>query len=494
MRAVARQAQRTLVRPARQGLSARYMGTETSSRSGLPLPSAPSKRYTAVTHPEDPASITPAVQELLDRSHAYILPVYARPPIVMSKGKGAYIWDVQGRQYLDFSAGIAVNALGHGDEGVVEVMRTTASTLLHTSNVYHHEHAGKLAELLITLTQSEGGLGWAPGSTPSVTNGTSGAKVFFANSGTEANEGALKVARKIGKERWAQATGKPWDDPSCDKYEIVCFERGFHGRSMGALSVTSNAKYQKPFLPLIPGVKVGQLNDAGALGGLVGDKTCAVIVEPIQGEGGINVADVEWLRALRKRCDEVGAVLIYDEIQCGLYRTGNLWAHSSVPADAHPDIVTTAKPLANGYPIGAVLLRDNIAEVMTAGTHGTTFGGSPLACALGYHVLSRLSDKTFVASIKETSDYLEERLTLLTKWFPNILQEQVRGRGLIRGLGFKNSSHPGRVVELARERGVLLLTAGQDAVRLVPSLNIGAGEVGHAMDVVESCLSIVSSE
>ncbi|KAI0824615.1 acetylornithine and succinylornithine aminotransferase [Trametes gibbosa] len=494
MRAVARQARRTLVRPTQHGLGVRCMGSEASSRSGLPLPSAPSKLYTAVTHPEDAASITPQVKELLDRSSAYILPVYARPPIVMAKGKGAYIWDVQGRQYLDFSAGIAVNALGHGDEGVVEVMRTTASTLLHTSNVYHHEHAGKLAELLIQLTQAEGGLGWAPGSAHPVTNGTSGAKVFFSNSGTEANEGALKVARKVGKERWAKATGKAWDDPACDKVEIVCFERGFHGRSMGALSVTTNPKYQKPFMPLIPGVRVGQLNDTAALEGLVGDKTCAVIVEPIQGEGGINTAEVDWLRALRKRCDEVGAVLIYDEIQCGLYRTGNLWAHSSLPADAHPDIVTTAKPLANGYPIGAVLLRDDVAGVMTAGTHGTTFGGSPLACALGYHVLSRLSERTFVASIKETSDYLGERLALLTKWFPNILEERVRGRGLIRGLGFKNGAHPGRVVELARERGVLLLTAGADAVRLVPSLNIGAGEVGHAMDVVEGCLSVLGSE
>lgn len=194
-------------------------------------------------------------------------------------------------------------------------MRTTASTLLHTSNVYHHEYAGKLAELLIQLTQAEGGLGWAPGSAHPVTNGTSGAKVFFSNSGTEANEGALKVARKVGKERWAKATGKAWDDPACDKVEIVCFERGFHGRSMGALSVTSNAKYQKPFTPLIPGVRVGQLNDTAALEGLVGEKACAVIVEPIQGEGGINVAEVDWLRALRKRCDEVGAVLIYDEIQ-----------------------------------------------------------------------------------------------------------------------------------------------------------------------------------
>ncbi|KAH9894729.1 acetylornithine and succinylornithine aminotransferase [Epithele typhae] len=494
MRAVTRNAFRTLVRPLKNTLGARCLATQSNSSSGLSLPTAPSTRYTAVSHPENASSVTPKVQALLDRSDAYILPVYARPPIVLQRGKGSYVWDVEGREYLDFSAGIAVNALGHADEGVIETMRTAASNLLHTSNVYHNEHASKLAELLITLTQAEGGLGWTPGSSQSWSNGSSGAKVFFANTGTEANEGALKIARKVGKARWAEKTGMSWDDASCDKHEIVCFERSFHGRSMGALSVTSNPKYQKPFMPLIPGVKVGRLNEQEALKTLVDDKTCAVIVEPIQGEGGINAADVEWLCALRKRCDEVGAVLIYDEIQCGLYRTGYIWAHSTFPADAQPDMVTTAKPLANGYPIGAVLMRDSVAEVMTAGTHGTTFGGSPLACALGFHVLSRLSDKAFVANVRDTGGYLQERLGLLTHWFPNILENKVRGRGLILGLGFKNASHPGRVVEMARERGVLLLTAGADAVRLVPSLNIGAGEVGHAMEVVESVLHVLNEE
>ena len=273
-------------------------------------------------------------------------------------------------------------------------MATEASTLLHTSNAFHHQWAGKLAELLVTLTQKEGGLGWATG-----TSGQKNAKVFFANSGTEANEGALKTARKVGKVRWAAKHGKQWDDPACDKYEIVCFDHAFHGRSMGALSVTTNAKYQKPFFPLIPGVQVGELNDLSSIERLVGEKTCAVIVEPVQGEGGIHPAHEQWLRALRKRCDETGAVLIFDEIQvcsiasfdvmpdahpvpslrsltrfvlivlqCGLYRTGTLWAHSTLPTDCHPDIVTMAKPLANGYPIGAVLMRDSVAEPMTTGT------------------------------------------------------------------------------------------------------------------------------
>ncbi|KAH9942552.1 acetylornithine and succinylornithine aminotransferase [Amylocystis lapponica] len=451
--------------------------------------SVPSTRYTGVSHPEDLSAVPIHVQAELDRSSAYILPVYTRPPFVLHRGKGAYVWDTQERRYLDFSAGIAVNALGHADEGVAQVLAKESQTLMHTSNAYHHEWSGRLAELLVTLTQREGGLGWASGTLHSPA--ASGAKVFFSNSGTEANEGALKVARKVGKMRWAAATGNKWDDPECDKYELVCFEHAFHGRSMGALSVTPNAKYQRPFAPLIPGVKVGRLNVAADVERLVNEKTCAVIVEPVQGEGGIHFADPEFLRALRKRCNEVGAVLIYDEIQCGLYRTGTLWAHSTVPIDGHPDIVTMAKPLANGFPIGAVLMRDSVAEAMTTGTHGTTFGGSPIACALGHHVLSRISDRDFVTNMKENSRYLRSRISLLPQWFPNILESNIRGRGLILGLGFKDETHSAKVVSMARERGVLLLTAGKDAVRLVPSLNIERDDIDVAVDVIESCLYVL---
>ncbi|KAG6817217.1 hypothetical protein H0H87_011575 [Tephrocybe sp. NHM501043] len=443
----------------------------------------PSTRYATVTHVSSSSS-TDTVKAL-GRGSAYLLPVYARPDFILSHGKGSYVWDTEGRKYLDFSAGIAVNALGHADDGVTQVLSDQAGKLLHTSNVYHHEWAGKLAEQLVTATQAEGGLGFVTGTQPS----DSGAKVFFSNSGTEANEGALKIARKVGKDRWAAAVpGRKWDSPECTKIRIACFEGSFHGRSMGALSVTSNPKYQTPFAPLLPGVDVGRLNDFDGLKTLVGEDTCAVIVEPIQGEGGINVAHVDWLRALRKRCDEVGAVLIYDEIQCGIFRSGTLWAHSAYPVDCHPDIVTMAKPLANGYPIGAVLLKDSVAATMTAGTHGTTFGGSPLACAIGHHVFGRLATRSSVTQIAESSKYLTGRLEHLPKWFPNILQTNIRGRGLILGLGFKREGDPGRVVSMARERGVFVLTAGSDAVRLVPSLNIGKEEVDLAVDVLESCI------
>ncbi|KAJ7276151.1 acetylornithine aminotransferase [Mycena haematopus] len=416
---------------------------------------------------------TPSTQALLDLSAAYILPVYARPNFVLSHGQGSYVYDTAGKRYLDFSAGIAVNALGHADEGVVKTIAEQAGKLIHTSNVYHNEWAPRLAELLVTLTQRDGGLGFAPGTAP----GVGAAKVFFSNSGTEANEGALKIARKVGKDR-----GK-------NKTRIACFENAFHGRSMGALSVTPNPKYQAPFAPLLPGVDVGRMNDVAGLEGLVTEETCAVIVEPIQGEGGVNSAETEWLGRLRARCDAVGAVLIYDEIQCGLYRSGTLWAHSSLPIECHPDVVTMAKPLANGYPIGAVLLRNGIAETMTAGTHGTTFGGSPLACAVGHHVLSRLAGD-LRSHIAATGVHLGARLDELPVRFPAVLEGTVRGRGLIRGLGFLDADkgHPGAVVELARARGVFVLAAGKNVVRIVPSLNVGRAEVDAAVDIIAGCI------
>jgi len=221
---------------------------------------------------------------------------------------------------------------------------------------------------------------------------------------------------------------------------------------------------------------------------LVGEDTCGVIVEPVQGEGGLAVADVEWLKALRKRCDDVGAVLIFDEIQCGLYRTGTLWAHSRYPTECHPDIVTMAKPLANGYPIGAIMMREKFASHIAVGSHGTTFGGSPLATRLGHHVLSRLSQPTFISHLRQVSAHMHTRLSSLPPLFPSLLKPEVRGRGLLTGLGFKDTSDPGSLLKMMRERGVLILTAGKDAVRIVPSLVVEREEVDFGCDVLESCL------
>ncbi|CUA73838.1 acetylornithine aminotransferase [Rhizoctonia solani] len=445
----------------------------------------PCTTYTAVTHPEDEASVPASVKAHLVELEKNLVNTYARPPFILQRGKGSWVWDTTDRKYLDFSAGIAVNALGHADEELADIAAEQAATLLHTSNAFHHEWAGQLAALIVRLTKRDGGLGFEAGTKDE----TGGAKVFFSNSGTEANEGALKFARKVGKERWAKQTGKPWEEST--KTRVACFANAFHGRTMGALSATTNPKYQAPFAPLVPGFDVGQYNDVAGINNLIGQDTCAVLVEPVQGEGGVHGASEEFLRALRKRSDEVGAVLIFDEIQCGLYRSGKLWAHAAFPVDCHPDVVTMAKPLANGFPVGAILVRDSIAQAMTVGSHGTTFGGSPIATRLGHHVLSRLSQPEVISHVNTVAQQLDTRVAALAEMFPSIIAGPARGRGLIRGIPFKNPDHPAKLVKLARERGVLLLTAGKDAVRLVPSLNIRSEEVDHAVDVIESCLYVL---
>ncbi|KAI9507692.1 acetylornithine and succinylornithine aminotransferase [Russula earlei] len=483
LRPVSRQAHRTLRHRNILPSTVRYTSvsspssSELLSRSAAELPNAPNTAYSAVTHPIPAAEPSSRTRETLALARDHILPVYARPPIVLERGKGSWVWDCDGRKYLDFTGGIAVNALGHADEGVSEMLKSQSSKLLHSSNAFYNEPAVALASLLVTLTKREGGLGYPTGTRDAP--GGPGAKVFFGNSGTEANEGALKVARKVGKDRGGAT-----------KTEIVCFQQSFHGRSFGALSVTSTSKYQDPFVPLVPGVRVGVLNQSEGLEDLITENTCAVIVEPIQGEGGVNSVDVQWMRKLVQRARQTGAVVIFDEIQCGLYRTGALWAHSSWPVECHPDIVTMAKPLANGYPIGAVLMRDIIAKTMTAGTHGTTFGGSPLACSIGFHVLDRLSQGEFVSHLKRTSALLLRRLERLSGWFPELVG-RIRGRGFIIGIALLREGDPQRVIELARERGLLLLPAGKDCVRLVPSLNVSEAEVSHAADVIESCLSLL---
>ncbi|AAW41137.1 acetylornithine transaminase, putative [Cryptococcus deneoformans JEC21] len=435
----------------------------------------PNLAYLQVTHPDTAPAPT---QSLIQEHSKYLLNTYVRPPILFSHGSSCTLTSTSGKDYLDFTAGIAVTALGHSDQGVNNVMAEQAGKIGHASNVYWNEHAGELAKSLIENTRTHGGLGLGKAE-----GDDKGGRVFFSNSGTEANEGALKFARAYGK------------TIAEDKSDIVCFSNAFHGRSLGALSCTPNPKYQAPFAPLIPGVKVGEYNDMSEerLKDLVNEKTCGVIVEPIQGEGGVGEGKKEWFEMLGKRCKEVGAVLIYDEIQCGLFRSGEMWAHSSFPAAAQPDIVTMAKPLANGFPIGAIMVRSKIANAISPGMHGTTFGGQPLACAMGVHVLERLSAPAFLDNLQSTSAYLGKKAEKLPQLFPSLIKE-IRGRGLIRGIAFKDESKPGELVKLARERGVLLLTAGKDAVRLVPALVVSKEECDKAMGVIESCLHIIEGD
>lgn len=305
-------------------------------------------------------------------------------------------------------------------------------------------------------------------------------RVFICNSGTEANEAAIKFARKAGK----------IVDPSGEKVDIVSFKHGFHGRTMGALSATHNPKYQKPFAPMVPGFKEGTYNDVAGINDLVNDKTCGVIVEPIQGEGGIFAGSEEFMIALAKRCREVGAVLIYDEIQSGMSRTGKLWAHGDLPKEAHPDILTTAKALGNGFPIGAVLVTEAVSEKIQLGDHGTTFGGNPLACRLAHHVLTKLSAPELLEGVHAKSKVFKDRFAKLQAKFPELITE-ARGRGLI--LGLQLTEDPSPIVKAARERGLLVITAGTNTLRFLPSLVMTEEEIHHGLDILEEAIAATRS-
>ena len=338
-------------------------------------------------------------------------------------------------------------------------------TLIHPSNLYHNPWIGELSRIMVTKTKAAGGM-------------LSAAKVFICNSGSEANEAAIKFARKWGKVHGPQ-------DGS--KHEIVSFEFSFHGRTMGSLSATPNAKYQKPFSPMVPGFKYGTYNDEASLENLITENTCGVIVEPIQGEGGINVATPSFLQALRDRCNKVNAVLVHDEIQCGLSRTGQLWAHQVGPPSSHPDILTTAKALGNGFPIGATMVSDAVSDCIATGDHGTTFGGNPLACRLGHYIFSRLSDPMLQQSVLQKSQVFTSAFARLQHKYPEYISE-IRGRGLILGLALKQDPTP--VVTAARERGLLIITCGTNVLRFVPPLIISNKEIEEGLGILEKAMDV----
>ena len=399
-----------------------------------------------------------------------MVPTYVRPPPVFQKGEGCFLWDVENRKYLDWTAGIAVNALGHCDPGMSEILYQQSQTLVHCSNLYYNPWTGALSQLLVEKTKESGGM-------PDV------GKAFICNSGSEANEAAIKFARKVGK--MAQPDGS--------KYEIVSFHNAFHGRTMGALSATPNPKYQKPFAPMVPGCKYGTYNDVDSINDLITENTCGVIVEPIQGEGGVNFADRQWLQALRRRTREVGAVLIFDEIQCGLSRTGSLWAHGEfVSSDVSPDILTTAKALGNGFPIGATLVTDEVANKIVPGDHGTTFGGNPLACRLAHYIVNRLSNPELQSHVTRQGDRFIKHLEEMRERLPKGVALDVRGRGLILGMEFSSEVAP--VVNAARERGLLVINAGPNVLRFVPPLIITDEEVDKGMEILGEALQVVFSE
>ncbi|QPG75354.1 acetylornithine aminotransferase [Brettanomyces nanus] len=404
-------------------------------------------------------------KSFIDSNGKYAVTTYSRPTIVLEKGKGPYLWDLEGKKYIDFFAGIAVTALGHSNPEVAKIMFDQAKTLVHSSNLYHNLWTLELSKLLVEKTKQFGGM-------------YNASKVFLCNSGTEANEAALKFARKYGT------------SISSDKTEFITFENSFHGRTFGSLAVTPNPKYQKPFAPLVPGVSVATPGDISSVESLISDKTCGVIIEPIQGEGGVHPQSTEFLVALKKLCQKHKALLIYDEIQCGLGRSGKLWAHSRLPNEGHPDILTMAKALGNGYPIGATMITEDIESVLKVGDHGTTFGGNPLGARIGCYVLSQIADKEFLDNVEKKSELFKVKLNELKEKFPQHIKE-VRGEGLI--LGVECNENPSPVVERARQLGLLVITAGGNVIRIVPALNIDDNVIIDGLKVLEKAMEEIYS-
>lgn len=428
----------------------------------IALRTQPSKRYlsSSLTLFNKITETHQKSTEYINERSDYTVTTYSRPNIVFEKAKGCYMWDVEGNKYIDFTAGIAVTALGHANEEVAKIMYEQASTIGHSSNLYHNLWTGELSKQLVEATKRTGGMHNA-------------SRVFLGNSGTEANEAALKFARKYGK------------SIAEDKIEFITFETSFHGRSMGALSVTPNPKYQKPFAPLIPGVHVAKPNDILSVEAVISEKTCGVIIEPVQGEGGVRPIDPEFLVELKKLCVQNKALLIYDEIQCGLGRSGNLWSHAKLPKEAHPDILTMAKALGNGYPVSATMITEEVESKLKVGDHGTTYGGNPLASRIGCYVLSQLSNKEFLTKVQEKSEIFKIKLSELKEKHPTQIKE-VRGEGLLLGLEFFEDPTP--IVAKALENKLLIITAGGNTIRFVPALNIEDDVIYEGLKLLENTL------
>eukprot|EP00127_Corallochytrium_limacisporum_P001172 Clim_evm7s44 gene=Clim_evmTU7s44 len=432
---------------------------------------AQAKRWqSGVTQPDDSKSISHDgansdvnPEHRLNDLTSGTLMVYNRPNFVLTHGKGSYVWDSSGRKYLDLAAGIAVNSLGHCDPDWQAAVIDYTSKLCHVSNLFHSLPSLELANSLVDATP------WAE-------------KAFLCNSGTEAVEGALKFARKRG---FLQSDSTP-----LKKTRIVCFDNAFHGRSMGALSVTANAKYRDPFEPMLGNITRLPCNDQQALADAMGDDVCAIILEPVQGEGGVLPIDPVFIHQARELADQYQASLIVDEIQCGVGRTGYLWAHSMPDIDVKPDIMVIAKPLANGLPIGAILVNDTVADCIKPGDHGSTYAGGPLVCAAGQAVFSKISQPDFLSRVRQNGDYFLQKLMDMNKKYPDVI-EDVRGKGLMLGMQLKVPTAP--IIQEVQKNGVIIIGAGTDVLRFVPPLTVSQGEIDEGLSVVEESLAKAQS-
>jgi acetylornithine/N-succinyldiaminopimelate aminotransferase len=394
------------------------------------------------------AKLTMDSQTLMMLSEKYIANTYARFPIVLVRGRGTRVWDIDGKEYLDFVAGLAVCNLGHCHPRVVKAIQDQAAKLIHISNFYYIEPQIQLASLLCKHSFAD--------------------KVFFCNSGAEANEGAMKLARKYAKEKMGE-----------DRYEIITMERSFHGRTLATLTATAQEKYHKGYSPLMPGFKYVPFNDLEAVRKALDSRTCAVMLEPIQGEGGVNIPSEGYLKALREICDEKGILLIFDEVQVGMGRTGKLFAYEH--EEIEPDLLTLAKSLAGGVPIGALLIKKGIAESFKPGDHASTFGGNPLATTAGVAALSAILEEEMLKNCQEVGDYFLTRLEEIKKKFPFI--KEVRGRGLI--LGMELSIDGSSFVKEMMQRRILINCTMGNVLRFLPPLIVTKQEVDQVADHLE---------
>ena len=393
------------------------------------------------------------MQEYIDEAESELLHTYNRYQIVLDKGDGVYLYDYNGKKYLDFVSGIAVFALGYHNESYNNALKEQIDKLIHTSNYYYNVPAIEAAKKLKAVSGMD--------------------RVFFTNSGAEAIEGAIKAARKYAYLK----------DGTTD-HEIIAMEHSFHGRTMGALSVTGNTHYREAFEPGIGNIRFATMNDIDSVKALINEKTCAIIMETVQGEGGIHPADETFLREIRKICDEKDILLILDEIQCGMGRTGYMFAWQKY--GVKPDIMTTAKALGCGVPVGAFLLNEKVgAHSLVAGDHGTTYGGNPLVCAAVNKVLDLFETNHIIENVREVAPYLEKRLDELKKKYDFIIDR--RGAGLMQGLEFDRPVAP--YINSALDKGLMLINAGQSIIRLVPPLIITKQNVDDMIAVLDTCLS-----
>ncbi len=397
-----------------------------------------------------------SMNEQMNHAEESILHTYNRFPVMFDHGEGCYLYDTEGKKYLDFAAGIAVNALGYHYPGYDEALKAQIDKLTHISNLYYNEPMSEAGEKLVKAS----GL----------------AKAFFTNSGTEAIEGALKAARKYAYTKYGK---------EAQKYEIIAMNHSFHGRSMGALSVTGTEHYREPFEPLIGGVKFADFNDLESVKAQITDKTCAIITEVVQGEGGIYPAQKEFLEGLRALCDENDIILIFDEIQCGMGRTGYYFAWQSY--GVKPDVMTCAKALGCGVPVGAFVLGEKAAAAsLVPGDHGTTYGGNPFVCAAVSKVFDIFEQDGILAHVQELTPYLEEKLDTLVEKYPIVAAR--RGKGFMQGLVIEGAT-VGSVVTKALENGLLVISAGSDVLRLVPPLVITKEHIDEMIGKLEKSLA-----